>query len=266
MAYSAALVVVGFGFQNKRNFASGLAVAGIGVGMFCLAPVITAANNTYGYTGLFFILSGIGLHICLFGALFRPSYLENLGKDLLKKKALERNTTLVSDLKLRLRIFQKASFISFCFSILSWNIGLFIVFLHLPSYVMMTRTSRFEASFLLSIAGICSCVSRIVTGYVSSSERINEIVVYSFSFGVLGAVTLIFPYINLSYATQVFYSVILGLFFGNCYAIMNSINVKIVGIEHLPTAYGFEMCFCGVGMLVGPPLAGWYLGLVRFIN
>lgn len=39
---------------------------------------------------------------------------------------------------------------------------------------------------------------------------------------------------------------------------MNSINVKIVGIENLPTAYGIEMCFCGFGMLVGPPLAGKY--------
>ncbi|KAJ8317155.1 hypothetical protein KUTeg_005059 [Tegillarca granosa] len=255
----AALVVVGLGFQKKRNFASGLAVAGIGVGMFCLSPVITAANNTYGYTGLFLILSGIGLHICLFGALFRPSYLENLGKDMLKRKALENSTTLFSHLKFRLRIFQKPSFLFFCFSILCWNIGLFIVFLHLPSYVMLKHTSRFEASFLLSIAGICSCVSRIVTGYISTSDRINEIIVYSVSFGVLGSVTLVFPYINLSYVTQVFYSIILGLFFGNCYAIMNSINVKIVGIENLPTAYGIEMCFCGFGMLVGPPLAGFII-------
>ncbi|OWF41472.1 Monocarboxylate transporter 14 [Mizuhopecten yessoensis] len=57
-------------------------------------------------------------------------------------------------------------------------------------------------------------------------------------------------------AGQLAYAVFLGLYSGCCYSIINTLIIKLVGLEELATSFGTCMFFAGVGALIGPPAAG----------
>ncbi|XP_022251797.1 monocarboxylate transporter 12-like isoform X2 [Limulus polyphemus] len=67
-----AIVTVGFYFERKRSFATGIAVCGSGIGTFLFAPVTRLLIDSFGWRGTMLILAGISLHCIAFGFLFRP--------------------------------------------------------------------------------------------------------------------------------------------------------------------------------------------------
>ena len=70
--YLPAIVMVGFYFENRRAFATGVAVCGSGIGGFIFAPLCEMLLRIYGWKGATWIIGGICLNGMLFGALFRP--------------------------------------------------------------------------------------------------------------------------------------------------------------------------------------------------
>ena len=72
MMYLPAIVMVGFYFEKKRAFATGIAMCGSGIGSFLMAPLIDALLSEYGWRGTSWILAGIVFNGTVSGALFRP--------------------------------------------------------------------------------------------------------------------------------------------------------------------------------------------------
>ena len=70
--YLPAMIIVGFYFEKRRAFATGVAVCGSGIGMFIFAPLCEMLLNVYGWKGAIWIISGIALNGLVAGALFRP--------------------------------------------------------------------------------------------------------------------------------------------------------------------------------------------------
>lgn len=70
--YLPAVVTVGYYFEKKRAFATGLAVCGSGVGTFLMAPFVQYLLGRYDWRGTLLVLSGVILNCICFGALFRP--------------------------------------------------------------------------------------------------------------------------------------------------------------------------------------------------
>lgn len=70
--YLPAVVTVGYYFEKKRAFATGLAVCGSGVGTFLMTPFVQYLLGRYDWRGTVLILSGVVLNCACFGALFRP--------------------------------------------------------------------------------------------------------------------------------------------------------------------------------------------------
>lgn len=79
--YLPAVVTVGFYFDRRRAFATGLAVCGSGVGTFIMAPLVQYLLFTFDWRGTMLILAGIVLNCAFFGALFRPLNVEVPKKD-----------------------------------------------------------------------------------------------------------------------------------------------------------------------------------------
>lgn len=256
ITHSASVVAVGFAFDKKRNFASGVAASGVGIGILFLAPAITAAKHSYGYEGFFIIMAGIGFHQILFGMMLRPSYLENRSKYIQKNVTEGKRTNYASKFLSNFKILTNKAILCLCISILCWTLGVFLVFLHLPVYALSKGTTPIEVSFMLGLTGACGCFSRMVTGLAANNENVHEIVVYSGSFGLLGIASLLLPLYGATYGGQLAFAAILGMYSGNCYGILASINIMFVGIENLAASYGVEMFFHGLGALVGPPIAG----------
>ncbi|CAL1283660.1 unnamed protein product [Larinioides sclopetarius] len=79
--YLPAVVTVGFYFDRRRAFATGLAVCGSGVGTFIMAPLVQYLLFAFDWRGTMLILAGIVLNCAFFGALFRPLKVEVPKKD-----------------------------------------------------------------------------------------------------------------------------------------------------------------------------------------
>ncbi len=72
MVYVPAVVIVAYYFEEKRAFATGIAVAGSGIGTFVFAPFTEYLIGLYSWRGTVLIIGGIMLNIIVCGALFRP--------------------------------------------------------------------------------------------------------------------------------------------------------------------------------------------------
>ena len=72
LIYLPAIVSVGYYFEERRAFATGLAVCGSGLGAFIFNPFSKYLIDEYGWRGAILIEAAIILNCVLCGALFRP--------------------------------------------------------------------------------------------------------------------------------------------------------------------------------------------------
>ncbi|VDI62311.1 Hypothetical predicted protein [Mytilus galloprovincialis] len=72
IAFMPGSVAVAKYFKKHRNLAMAIASAGGGVGSFAFPPIIEMLNEYYTWRGMFLILGGVTLNICVFGSLMRP--------------------------------------------------------------------------------------------------------------------------------------------------------------------------------------------------
>ena len=70
--YLPSIVMVGFYFEKRRAFATGIAVCGSGIGAFIFAPLADWLLSKYGWKGATWIIAGLVLNGVVVGALFRP--------------------------------------------------------------------------------------------------------------------------------------------------------------------------------------------------
>lgn len=258
VGYTATMVVVGFNFRRWRNTALGIAVSGVGVGTCILSPVMELVREFYGNSGYFIILAGIGFHKCLFAVLCRPSRLELARQESINSDTEERISKRQL-LKHYAKVYANKLIICFSLSLMMFSIGTYMIFLHLPHFALVTGYSHISTSLLLSSCGFATIIARVMTLLISESKNMDEVVLYSGSFGSLALGTFLFPLYSRTYTGLVIYAVLLGVYFGGCYAVMNTINVKLVGMKHLSIATGMELIFCAVGTVIGPVITGEYI-------
>ena len=72
LMYLPAIVMVGFYFEKRRAFATGVAVCGSGIGGFIFAPLCEKLLSVYSWKGATWIIAGICLNGVVMGSLFRP--------------------------------------------------------------------------------------------------------------------------------------------------------------------------------------------------
>ncbi|CAC5416889.1 unnamed protein product [Mytilus coruscus] len=255
LMYSTGYIVLAFNFEKQRNIATGIAVAGCGIGPFVLSPIYQMIHHEYGYNGFFLLFGGLSFNACVVGAVLRPSRLEvssriaRTKKRTFDKKCCECDLTVVKNIPL----------LCVCISGVFLNVGIFLVYLHFPTYAMENSSTEIEVSWYLSIAGISSCVGRVLLGMATNSEDVSEDIVYFGTYSILGGATILLPlFIKFHYA-KIFYSILLGAISGNCYVVINTIVLRLTGPNHVAQGTGYVMAYIGVGTLIGPPLAGFII-------
>ncbi|XP_062588822.1 monocarboxylate transporter 12-like isoform X1 [Saccostrea cucullata] len=262
MCYTTCVVIVGYNFEKKRNFATGVAVSGVGIGAFALAPLMQMISDYFGYHGLWLLCGGLTLQFCVFGTLFFPSKLENERKKKVKEDARkEQDITGFSNtfkaFRAQHRVLFSISLLNVYLSMFFSNLGVYLIYLHFASYVTSVGFSKLDAALLMSISGICNCISRILVGSAANASNMDEFVLFAGTFSLLGITTVLFPFYGKTYGGQIFYMITLGLYNGSCYSLLNSISVMLAGVKNLAMVYGITMLFTGVGTFIGPMLGGF---------
>jgi predicted MFS family arabinose efflux permease len=255
------MVVVGFNFRRWRTTALGIALSGVGLGTIILSPVMEVIRDFYGNAGYFIILAGIGSHKCLFAVLCKPSRLEIARQNSVR---MDDEETMSKRQLLRhyAKVYANKLIICFSLSLMLFSIGTYMIFLHLPYFAISKGYSNISATLLLSACGLSTIVARVLTLLISETKNIDEVILYCGTFGSLALGTFLFPLYSKTYTGLVIYSIVLGSYFGGCYAVMNSINIKLVGIKYLSIATGMELIFCAVGTAIGPVITGKHIFVI----
>lgn len=259
MAYTILFTVNAYNFRDKLNIAQGVSISGSGFGILVMPPLIQVAHNTYGYSGLMVILAGVVLQLVVIGTLMRPSRIElqtiKRRKRESKLRSIEK-ITRCQTLLVFVNVLSRKATLCLSLSMLLFCGGLYSVTLQLPNYAQRRGFSAMQSALFLSIIGVVSMISRVISGMLAQHPRISEIWIYSGSIGVISLITFIFPAIAHLYTGHVFYSVCVGIFGGCCYVVINTINRDYVGVRFTTAACAVEFWFGGVGSIVVPVASG----------
>ncbi|XP_033732414.1 monocarboxylate transporter 12-like [Pecten maximus] len=286
-AYAPAVIIVGEYFNKKRGIAVGLATSGVGFGSFLFPTMIEMFFKVYGYFGSFLLLAGVMLNLAVSGCLFRPLWLHTqmaahqergrqlkdteLGTELLEQKS---NTNKPKQAEKRLSVSSRKSksktkkfldlsllkdfrFLCFCVAILLFTVSSQIAFVFIPPYAKSKGISDLHASYAVSIAGISDGIGRILSGIILDLKRVKKyrVYVYNIVMFFIGLTSFIIPNIDtfgpLSAVCGVY-----GLLVGTYISQKSVVIVDILGVKHLVSSFGLLICFQGIGMFIGPPIAG----------
>ena len=229
--------------------------------MLVIAPLFEAAREYYGNSGFFIALAGINANLIVCGMLCFPSKLEiytqkKRRQDILQQTNKKQHSQFYSVLKFYLRVAIKKPVICLCFCLFNYGFGTSLVFLHLPNYAVHVGSTSIQGSLLISICGIMGLIGRILTGIIANFEKIDEIVLYAGSMLVVSIATFLFQFYSYTFAGQVVYVCFLGLFFGSCYVLITSVNIRFAGVKCMAAATGLQFFWFGIGAVVGPVVAG----------
>ena len=223
-----------------------------------MAPIMQMSRTYYGTSGFFLILAAQAANIITFGVMCFPSELEVSTHR--KRKAEKPKQTEQSVLCNALRKYGQVALnkpvLCLCLCMFNFCFGTFLIYLHLPQYVEHKGFTSTEASYFVSVSGITSVIGRFLTGVFASFNIVPDISLYSGSMGIVSIATFLLPLYSSSFAGNILYAVVLGMFFGCCYVVTASVTIRYIGIPYMSAAIGLQMFFGGIGAVVGPVLAG----------
>ncbi|XP_034040444.1 monocarboxylate transporter 9a isoform X2 [Thalassophryne amazonica] len=154
-------------------------------------------------------------------------------------------------------IMQDQAMVAFCIAVFLFSLGAFPPVLFIED-VAQSEGLIEEVSVipLVSIGAIATGVGKLVLGILVDIRWINSIYLYAFTMFAVGVALLLIPVTKTYVGLQVL-CVVLGFFSGN-WSLTSYITTKIVGLHRLTQAHGLLMFFGGFGIMLGPPVVGWF--------
>ena len=239
-------------------------VSGAGFGMFIAGPLVQALLNLYGLQGTFLLLAAISANHVVLGALMRPSDLEYKHKKDIKMKqhmtmvSSKRNNNIGFTLKnlLHFDILLNKAFMFCNLQYFMWNIPYAFLLLHLTNYAVVHGSTKEEAALLIAYVGIGSTFGRIVTGLSNGHNGLDPVLL-NFGFnGLVGILTIFFPFYSNTKQGQIAYSCIFGIYSGGLATMINPLCMELIGVGKISSGIGTMYFIGGIGYLMGPPLSG----------
>ena len=147
-------------------------------------------------------------------------------------------------------------FVAWCINLLLIVNGLSCIYLHFPAYAVSMGTSPDKAALLVMVMGLGNMAIRLILGFLTNNSKIGTFIAYIVT-GFIAAIFLFAgPYISTSFVGQVFFACFFAAF-GNGYSgLMGPVAIDMFGLEIFNLTFGIGMTLCGVGFIIGPPIAG----------
>lgn len=285
--YIASLIVIAQYFDKKRGIATGITMAGSGVGAFAFAPLLEYLIGKFDWRYTMVIEASIILQCAILGCLLKPLAPKKSAKNKKqpKKKQLEPTTeqaldtfsgSILSLNTLTKKPFYKRGFFRVAldilremtnFSLLRENkgfllvtlsnffifLGYFIPFLYIP--IRAKDLGLPNHSFLLSIIGIVNIPVRMLFGFIADRKIIAPINLNTFSVAV--AIVPLFVYAALTtFTAQAGFSVTFAIGIAGINSLTTMYLVELVGLKKFNNATGIVNLFRGFGCFLGAPIGG----------
>ncbi|XP_061194874.1 monocarboxylate transporter 13-like isoform X2 [Saccostrea echinata] len=244
-------VAIGYAFPKHSGIAMGITTSAIGVGMLVSGPITQHLLNTYGLRGTFLLSAGIASHVLPCALLLNYSQV--------KERKAAQNTNRHKHFKTYISLLHSPSYMCVLIGAILWNISYAIIMIHLPSYVVHTGSSREQASFMFTVIGIGTIVSRLTIGLAIGPEGLDPLLLNFGLTAFVGTLIITFPlYITFSFGPLIFAS-LYGIYSGGLLVFTVPLCLEMAGTDRLTSAVGLWFFLLGLGSLTGPPIAGLVL-------
>ncbi|XP_014681780.1 PREDICTED: monocarboxylate transporter 3-like [Priapulus caudatus] len=242
LAYTPSVVMVGTYFNRWRYLATAIACTGGGLGNILFAVVFNKVIVAYGWQGSMLINGAIALNLVLCGVMMRP-----LDTKRSPTKMAVFDLTLLRDVKMFM----------FALSMICWNVGTITVYFIVSDYLKEMGVDHDSAIYLLTIIGIANTVGRPLAGVTALVPHWPYANLWLYTLSILGhGVASILFNVGHSYGVFAFCGILFGFFFGTQLGAIANVIIDLFGMAKFNNSYGYLMFAQGVGIIIGPPIAG----------
>ncbi|MDP7549440.1 MAG: MFS transporter, partial [Alphaproteobacteria bacterium] len=256
-AYVPSVGVLQRWFVRRRGLASGLAVAGIGVGTLVAPPFSRFLVEALGWRETFQVLAGMVLVVGLAAAwmLYPSPAARGLYPD--GDKTLAGEGASLSGLSVREAMATRPFWLLFIASAIT-SLGMFVPFVHLVKFSVDQGHDESWSILLISLIGFGSMSGRLILGGLADRFGRHRAVITMF----LGlALVQGWWYVSTSFWALAVYAVFFGLFYGGYVALAPALVADYFGARNVGGILGVQYSGTAVGNLVGPVAAGFAFDL-----
>ncbi len=240
-------------FVRRRGFATGLAVAGIGVGTLAAPPICRLLVESLGWRETFQVLSAGVLLLGLLAAwlLFPNPMVRGLYPD--------GDTTPIGEAASSSGTSLREALASYPFWLLFFSstiisLGLFVPFVHLVKFSVDHGHEQSWAILLISLIGVGSMSGRLTLGGLADRFGRHRSVVTMF----LGMASVqAWWYLSTSFWALAMLAVLFGLFYGGYVALAPALAADYFGARNVSGIIGLQYSGTAIGNLIGPVAAGF---------
>lgn len=242
-------------FPDRRGLASGLVVAGFGLGAVLFAPLSTWLIDSHGVLGAFKIL-GTG-HLLLIPALSlliqaAPAGYRPAGWI---PPANAKNSATAADKDWKHMLCDPKFYVLWCVYAIGTISGLMIIAHASPFGQEIVKLAPQTAAMAVSALALANTGGRIFWGWVS--DRIGRFNTVVLMFVLGGTVMFVLPNVA-GLMAFVIALIVIGLCFGGFMGIFPSITADAFGPKNLGMNYGIMFTAFGFAAFVGPRLAATF--------
>ena len=257
LAYVPAVGAVQRWFVRRRGFASGLAVAGIGLGTLLFPPLAVALIDAVGWRGAYLVLGAIAgggtvLAAWLIEAdpaargLMPDGDLPPAGQPATAQAGAAWGLTASEAVRSRPYLLLYGAGVA-------TTLGLFIPFAHLVPYATDHGITESTAALILGAIGAGSVVGRLVLG--GTADRLGRRHALAGAFVVITLTQLWWLAATDAWSLFLF-ALVFGAGYGGFVALMPALASDYFGVRHAGAIIGLLYTGAALGSLVGPTLAG----------
>ncbi|WP_175750188.1 MFS transporter [Burkholderia pyrrocinia] len=264
-AYVPAVGAVQRWFVRRRGFASGLAVAGIGVGTLAMPPLASVLIAHVGWRGAYFTLAaiavvlGAGMSLLIEndprgrGLLPDGDAASDGGRNTGASGAGAAATTVHAGATVREAVTSRP-FASLYAACLVCSFGVFVPFVHLVPYALDHGVAPSTAVLLLGAIGVGSTAGRFFLGGLADrfGRRASLLAMFAGMTVALvawaGAGTV---------ATLAAFALVFGVFYGGWVAVLPAVVMDYFGGRNVSAIIGILYTSVAFGTLIGPAAAGF---------
>jgi MFS family permease len=253
-AYVPAVGAVQRWFVKRRGFASGLAVAGIGVGTLVMPPLATLLITTLGWRSAYVALGALALVVGAGMALLieNDPRDRNLSPDG-ESAAPRMRAAPPTGASVREAITSRR-FLKLYAACLICSFGVFVPFVHLVPYAVDHGVAQSSAALLLGMIGVGSTAGRFLLGGLAdrmgrAAALLGMFVGMALALSVWGFSAGFWPLAVFAFAY--------GVFYGGWVAVLPAVVMDYFGGRNVSGIIGILYTSVAFGTLIGPSAAGF---------
>lgn len=240
-------------FQQRRTFATGIAVAGIGASNLVVPPLVALWIELYGWRGAYLALAGCSLLLAGTAACIIDNDPARRGRRPGSSSEPKPVPGPQSGFTLGEALRSSVFWMLYAALFLP-TIGVFVPMVHLAPYATDQGHPESVGVMLVSLIGLGSLLGRFAIGGLA--DRMGRLNSLALMYGGLGVCFMAWWQSQGLWALALV-SVGIGLFYGGFVATLPAVVMDIFGGRAVSGIIGWLYTAPGIGTLIGPPLAGY---------